>query len=336
MSRRFLSAARSIAPALLILTLLSPAAQAQTAAGAFQRTLTVGASPAIEISAGAGRIDIRPGAPDRVEISAEVRAGEWTGWFRRGGLSAQERVRQVEASPPVEQSGDTVRIGYVADDDRRHGVTISYVLTVPPASNIVARTGSGSQQVEGVSGRVETHSGSGSLTLRAVGAVRASAGSGSITADRVEGAFHASTGSGSIRALDVAGPVTAKTSSGGIEVVQTGSGAVDVSSSSGSISVRGVRGSLQASTSSGGLTLQGELAGDWRVSASSGSVRIALPPAQGFELDVHTGSGSIDVDFPVTVQGTVGRRSLKGSAQGGGPLLHVRTSSGGIAIQKRT
>jgi hypothetical protein len=335
MGRTYVSSRRLAAPALLAAALFPSAAEAQRATGSFQRTVTVSADPSVEVSAGSGSIEVRTGAPGRVEISAEVRANDWTGWFRGDGLSPEERVRRVEADPPIQQSGNTVRVGYFTDNDRGKGVSISYVLTVPPASNLLAKTGSGSQQIEGVSGQVEAHSGSGSLTLRSIGNLRASAGSGSITADQVAGAFHGSSGSGTIRATGIAGSITAKTSSGGIDVAQAGSGNVDVSSSSGSVSVRGVRGSVHASTSSGGLTIQGELAGDWRVSASSGSVRIALPPNQGFELDANTGSGSIDVDFPVTVTGTVNRRSLKGSTQGGGPLLHVRTSSGGISIQKR-
>jgi hypothetical protein len=62
---------------------------------------------------------------------------------------------------------------------------------------------------------------------------------------------------------------------------------------------------------------------------------VGLPQNQGFDLDAHSNSGSIDTDFPVTVTGAVTKRSLRGSAQGGGPLLHVRTTSGGIAISKR-
>jgi DUF4097 and DUF4098 domain-containing protein YvlB len=166
--------------------------------------------------------------------------------------------------------------------------------------------------------------------------VRASTGSGSIDADTVRGAFHATSGSGSIRATGIGGSVIAKTSSGSIDVEQTAAGNVEVSSGSGSIHLRGVRGAVQASTSSGGLTIHGEISAPWHVSASSGSVRLNLPGSQGFELDANTGSGRIEVDFPVTVTGSVGRRSLRGSAQGGGPLLHVRTSSGGISIQKRT
>jgi hypothetical protein len=62
-------------------------------------------------------------------------------------------------------------------------------------------------------------------------------------------------------------------------------------------------------------------------------VNVDLPSTQGVELDAHSQSGRIDVGFPVTITGAVGRRSLRGSARGGGPVLHVRTSSGGISIR---
>ena len=308
-------------------------AGAQRAQGSFERTLTVGSSPDVEISAGAGGIEIRSGSTNRVEVRGLIRAGDWNRWFGGDVTSAEERVRRVEANPPVEQSGNRVRIGYFRSGDWPRGVSITFTVVVPAGSNVIARTGSGRQQIDAISGSVESHSGSGSLMLKDLGSsVRASTGSGAITVDGVRGEFHASSGSGSIRGRGITGAITARTSSGGIDVEQTGNGRVDVSSSSGTVQVRGVRGGLQASTSSGGLIVQGELANDWRLSASSGSIRINLPRNQGFDLDANTGSGAINVDFPVTVTGTVGRRSLKGPAQGGGPLLHVRTSSGGISI----
>ena len=319
---------------LTIATIFPVTASAQRAEGSFERTLTVEGTPDVEVSAGSGRIDIRAGSTNRVEIRARIQAGDWGGgWFRRNGLSPDERVRRVEANPPVEQSGSRVRIGYFTSDDWRNGVSISFTIVLPAGSNVIARTGSGSQQIEAVSGSVESHTGSGSLMLKDIGAsLRASTGSGSITVAGVRGELHATTGSGSIRATGITGAITAKTSSGGIDVEQVGSGQVEVSSSSGTVRLRGVRGGLQASTTSGGLIVQGELSNDWRLSASSGSIRINLPRDQGFDLDATTGSGSINVDFPVTTTGTIGRRSLRGSAQGGGPLLHVRTSSGGISI----
>jgi hypothetical protein len=322
--------------AVTIAALVPASASAQRAEGSFERTLTVGATPEVEISAGSGRIEVRAGSSNRVEITARIRAGDWgSGWFGRSGLSPEERVRRVQEKPPVDQSGNRIRIGYFSSEEWREGVSISFTIAVPAGANVVARTGSGSQQIEAVAGSVESHAGSGSLTLRGIGTgLRASTGSGSITVDGVRGAFHATSGSGSIRGTGIAGAMTAKTSSGGIDLEQAGSGEVDVSSSSGTVRVRGVRGGLQASTSSGGLIVEGALASGWRLSASSGSIRIDLPRDQGFDLDATTGSGSIKVDFPVTVTGTAGRRSLQGSAQGGGPLLRVRTSSGGISIGK--
>jgi hypothetical protein len=320
--------------AITIAVIVPMTASAQRTEGSFERTLTVGDRPDVEVSAGSGRIEIRAGTTNRIEISGRIQAGGWgSGWFRREGLSPEELVRRVEANPPVEQSGNRVRIGYFTSDDWHNGVSVSFTIVLPAGSNVIARTGSGSQQIEAVSGSVEAHAGSGSLTLKDIGArLRASTGSGSITADRVRGELHATTGSGSIRGTEIGGAITAKTSSGGIDVEQVGGGQVDVSSSSGTVRLRGVRGGLQASTTSGGLIVQGELSNEWRLSASSGSIRIDLPRNQGFDLDATTGSGSINVDFPVTATGTVGRRSLRGSAQGGGPLLRIRTASGGISI----
>jgi len=329
---------RRTAMAMLAAIALAPACvevEAQRVEGSFERTLTVSGTPEVEVVTGSGRIEVQAGPAGRIEITGKIRGHDW-GWNRGGPVSLEERVRRIEANPPIEQSGNVVRIGRLTDKDLGQGVSISYTVTVPASSSLRAKTGSGSQLIDGVEGSVDASSGSGSLTLRDIGGrSRASTGSGSITADTVDGAFQASSGSGSIRATRVAGAITAKTSSGSIDVEQTRAGDVTVSSGSGSVRLRGVRGAVQASTSSGGLTIDGELSDGWRLSSSSGSVNIGLARSQGFELDATTSSGRIEVDFPVTVTGTVGRRSLRGSAQGGGPLLRVRTSSGGISIQKR-
>jgi len=306
--------------------------EAQRVEGSFEKTLTVGQQTDVEIMSGSGSIEVRQGTVGRVEIRARVRAGDW-GWSR-SGLSAQERVKRIEARPPVEQQGNTVRIGDIKDADLRDGVSISYDVTVPPGTALRSKSGSGSQRIEGVDGDLVVSTGSGSVNVRRSGGrVRASTGSGGVTAQDVGGAFEASTGSGSIDGMGVKGPISARTSSGSIEVTQTGGGDVEASSSSGSIKVRGVQGGVRASTTSGSLAIEGQMARDWRLSSSSGHVTVSVPSNQGFELDASSSSGRIDTDFPITVSGTIGKHALRGAARGGGPLLHVRTSSGGISIQ---
>jgi len=306
--------------------------EAQRVEGSFEKTLTVEQQTDVEIMSGSGSIEVRQGTAGRVEIRARIRAGDW-GWSR-SGLSAQERVKRVEANPPVEQQGNTVRIGDIKDADLRDGVSISYDVTVPPGTALRSKSGSGSQRIEGVDGDLVVSTGSGSVNVRRSGGrVRASTGSGGVTAQDVGGAFEASTGSGSIDGMGVKGPISARTSSGSIEVTQTGGGDVEASSSSGSIKVRGVQGGVRASTTSGSLAIEGQMARDWRLSSSSGHVTVSVPPNQGFELDASSSSGRIDTDFPIAVSGTIGKHALRGAARGGGPLLHVRTSSGGISIQ---
>jgi len=318
---------------LVVATALVPAiAEAQSARGSFQRTLTVSGRPDIEVVSGSGRIEVVSGREGQIEIRGEIRAGTDWGWNRNGRLSPEERVRRIEAKPPVEQNGNTVRIGHIDDRDVEQGVSISYMLTVPAASLLHAKTGSGSQRIEGVRGEVRSSTGSGSIVARDVGSLSTSTGSGSIQADAVDGSFRANTGSGSIHATGIGGAITAKTGSGSIEIVQSGSGNVDVSSSSGTVRVRGVRGALRASTTSGGLHIQGQPTGDWELNSSSGGVRLDLPDTSGFELDATTSSGSIDVGMPVSVRST-SKRALRGTVHGGGSRLSIHTSSGSIDIK---
>ena len=94
--------------------LIPAAAQAQRAEGSFERTLTVAGRPDVEIESGSGSIEVRQGAAGRVEVRGRIRATDW-GW-RRGRYSAEERVKSLEANPPVTQTGNVVRIGRIADE----------------------------------------------------------------------------------------------------------------------------------------------------------------------------------------------------------------------------
>jgi hypothetical protein len=327
-------------------TFVPAAVQAQSVNGSFQRTLSVSGRPDIEVGTGSGRIEVGPGRDGQIEIRGRIRASDDWGGNRRNALSPEERVRRIEANPPIQQIGNVIRIGRIDDPDLQNGVSISYTLTVPADSFLRSKTGSGSHRIEGVRGNVHASTGSGSIVAREIGSLSASAGSGSIDVERVDGSVRANTGSGRIHATGVSGAITAKTGSGGIEVVQAGapaarierggveagSGDVDVSSSSGTVRVRGVRGTLRASTTSGGLHVQGEPRGDWELSAASGGVRVDVPDGSGFDLDATTSSGSIDVGMPVAISST-GRRTLRGTVHGGGSRLRVRTSSGSIDIR---
>ena len=51
-------------------------------------------------------------------------------------------------------------------------------------------------------------------------------------------------------------------------------------------------------------------------------------------LDAETSAGSVSSDLPVTVSGIKDRGSLQGTINSGGPRLVLRSSGGGIRINK--
>lgn len=295
----------------LVVFLFVPVSLLARAEGHFDRTLPVSGAVNLDLTTGSGEVNIKTGSSNQIEIHGTVRSGN--DWW---GGDAESAVRSVESNPPITQSGNSIRVGYNLPEDAKRHVSISYEVTVPPDTSLQINTGSGEISVEGVRSQARMHTGSGGIRVRDLG-----------PQSRLE------TGSGSIRADAVAAPIYAGTGSGSIQADLTGTGDVDVHTGSGSIEVRGVNGGLRARTGSGHITVDGAVRGPWQLHAGSGGVRLALSSGEGFDLNVHTGSGSIHSDLPITVQGTFGRHELKGSVRGGGPEVEVSTGSGDIEIR---
>jgi DUF4097 and DUF4098 domain-containing protein YvlB len=114
---------------------------------------------------------------------------------------------------------------------------------------------------------------------------------------------------------------------------QTASGSVRADTGSGGMELRGVHGSLEAQAGSGTITAEGNPTGSWTVHSGSGTIRLKLASDAAFDLNAHTGSGSISVSQPVTVQGSMGHKELRGKVHGGGVPVEVETGSGNIEIQ---
>jgi DUF4097 and DUF4098 domain-containing protein YvlB len=97
--------------------------------------------------------------------------------------------------------------------------------------------------------------------------------------------------------------------------------------------LRGVHGSLDAQAGSGTITAEGDPTGSWSAHTGSGNIHLSLAADAAFDLDAHTSSGSITVSQPVTVQGSIGRKELRGKVHGGGVPVEVETGSGNIEIR---
>jgi hypothetical protein len=124
---------------------------------------------------------------------------------------------------------------------------------------------------------------------------------------------------GAIRVAGVEGGVSARTTNGAIHLAD-----VD-----GAVRARTTNGSVHA-----GFSDDFRLAHDAELRTTNGSVNLALPRDFSARLEASTTYGGITTDFPVTVQGRIGRR-VSAVLGDGGPELRVATTNGGIRLRER-
>jgi hypothetical protein len=297
--------------------------------GHFDRTLSVTGPVDLTVQTGSGTITVRRGDSSKVEIHGKIHANHWG-----VGGEADARIHEIETKPPIEQNGNTIRVGHFDDRDRDRNISISYELIVPAESKAHAESGSGEQSVNGINGPVDASSGSGNQYIANIGGqARARTGSGEIELNSIGGNSQATAGSGSIRAVGIAGGLTASSGSGNIKLEQTAAGDVEISTGSGDIEIQGAKGSVRATTGSGSIHAQGRPTGVWRLRSGSGDVTAELPKDAAFDVVARASSGNIETSHEMTVEGTLSRRQLHGKVNGGGVLVDLSTSSGTINIR---
>jgi Putative adhesin len=304
------SSVAAFLPIALVVVFASTAALASTPQGQFDRTLQVSGPVDLEVLTHSGDVTIRAGSSGSVQIHGKI-------YVNNHWLSGRkEDVSQIEQQPPIRQEGNNVHIDYVNMRD----ISVDYEITVPADTTVRTHSGSGDQDIEGTRGNADIQTGSGDVRLASL-----------------NGEIRIQTGSGNVRAREVAGSVRGGAGSGDLEIEETGPGDIDLHTGSGNITARGVQGGLHLEAGSGDITAEGTQSGTWEIRTGSGNVHVRLPGNSGFDADISTSSGTVDVNSPIemTVQGRVNEthKQIHGKVRGGGPLLSVRTGSGDVHIE---
>jgi hypothetical protein len=282
---------RSLGVGVVFLATLAIAAPAAAQRFAFERNYTVGPSPVIDVSTTRGKINIRTGEAGRVAVTgaATVRIG------MMGPSHAVALARQVAANPPIEQSGDRLRLRSPLDPEASRAMTVNYDLRVPPNARVIAVSDSGAIEVRDVAGHVEVRTQSSTISLLSLGSADVETGSGAV---RLDGA----------------------------------SGAIRISTSSSGITARDVRGGLRSRTESGRTILSGSPSDQWDVSAGSGSIEVDLYAPANATLHATTGSGSVETPERM-VKGSIEKRRVEGAIGDGGPVVRLASRSGSIRVR---
>jgi hypothetical protein len=130
--------------------------------------------------------------------------------------------------------------------------------------------------------------------------------------------FEANTVNGGVTTRALSGPVNAHTVNGSCEIETAASGEAST-----------VNGNVRATL---GKVPAGE---KLDFSSVNGSITLRLPSAFDADLTGSTVNGSISTDFPVTVQGKWGPRSMHGTIGKGGAKLNASTVNGSIKLTQR-
>lgn len=217
-------------------------------------------------------------------------------------------VDQVTGVVSVRSGGGNIGIGKVGND-------------------VIAETGGGNIHIDSAAGKVIANSGGGNLTVGDAKVMSLQTAAGWIQVSRCQGQIKAQTGGGTIELREILG--TAQIGSGG-----------------GGIKVGPIRGGIHAETDSGPIVATlagGKSFSDSRLETNVGDITVYVPDGLGVtvraNIDIARGDG-IRSDFPelkITNSGDVGPREAyaEGSLNGGGPVLHVHTSTGNIVFKRK-
>lgn len=178
------------------------------------------------------------------------------------------------------------------------------VVETPAEVSLDARTEDGGLAVSGLHGDMNLRSSDGGQML-----------------DHLAGTLKLQASDGQIKLRDCSGTLEARSSDGGM----------DVAGSFTAIQLHTSDGGIKADLSQGG-----NLTAESRVESSDGGVIMVLPKSFAAEFEIQTRDGGLSSTLPLAMEGYSSKHdsghNIHGKMNGGGPLLTIHTSDGGVRL----
>jgi DUF4097 and DUF4098 domain-containing protein YvlB len=293
--------------------------------GTFDRNYAVAGPIRLELTNASGDVDITGSADGKVHVHGEVRASGF------GSESSQKRLDETVSNPPIEQRGDTIRIG--KDMSRMRNVSIAYTIQVPRDTEISATVASGAQTIRGVRGPVKVQAASGSIRVEKIERdAQLSTASGSISASDIGSEVRVKSASGTVTVSNTRGDVIVDAVAGVIRVSRPG-GRIEADTATGEVEIDGAASDVKAHAASGRVSVQGNPGADsyWELKTISGTVQLGVPASANLHLSAEAVSGEIRTDIPIVIE-EQGKHSLRAHMGSGGGRVDVHTVSGEIRV----
>ena len=318
---------------------LTPSLPAETI-DRIEKTLPAKPGGTLVVDLAGAKIDVRSAAGDAVAIDIERK-------IRASTKDAEERYLEEHAIT-IEKAGNVITIrqtkpgkqgwftGFWSGLKTKSSAECSVI--VPREFNVDLDTSGGPISVRDLTGSVRADTSGGSIRCENItGRVAADTSGGSITFVRVHGEANADTSGGNITAESGSGRLTLDTSGGNIRV-SGHRGDVAADTSGGSITLEGIQGNVMGDTSGGSIhaTLLAAPTAECRLSTSGGGITVTMPAGAAVELNAASSGGRVMSEFDVAGTEVLKkkRNEVHGPINGGGPLLHLRTSGGSIQLER--
>ncbi|MGD9345035.1 MAG: DUF4097 family beta strand repeat-containing protein [Candidatus Aminicenantes bacterium] len=299
----------------------------------FEKTVAIAMDGKVYLKNIAGDIDVKTWDRGEVKIDA----------LKISKHSSMDKAKEYAGLVKIEitEDGNTLKIEtkYPKNGPKKMSVSVNFNLTIPSRAT------------------ADINSVSGDLTLANIGgAAKAETVSGDVTLEKIAGNLNGKTVSGNVSVMGAAKGAYCKSVSGSV-MVDDVVGDAELHTVSGTIKAGSVKGSITAENTSGDVklidvtdaktikakTLSGDVDyvgviysdGGYYFKSHSGDVILSIPSDAAFDLEAKTFSGSIDSDFEITLVGKISKKQLKGSVNGGGATLEVKTFSGDVHLKKK-
>ncbi len=268
--------------------------------------------------------DLNPGGRVQLETfngSVEVLSWEKPEIRITGTKYARNEQDMRDIRIEIQNSADSVRIRAIRPEFRHGSMGARFFLRVPREVRLERiATSNGPIRVEDIrgSGHIETSN-------------------GKVRISRYDGELVARSSNGSVECYGVAGALQLRTSNGSIRV-EDADAALDAQTSNSGITILGFEPAagrpVRVQTSNGPIeaTLDGLEASDVSFTTSNSGITLRLPASTRARLSASTSNGPVTTSFDIS--GSVGKNSIDGSINGGGPLIRATSSNGPVRIEK--
>jgi len=258
----------------------------------------------------------KSGSVDLTEVSGDVVVNAWDRNEARVRAYAERgRIRSTLSSSRLSLEIEPVH-GRIGDSKME--------VWVPVGVRVVARSTSGDVTVKGTKAEVDARSTSGDVVVTdATDHITVESVSGDVRAAQLKGDVRSESVSGTIEIRDATGEVRAETTSGDVSLL-------DVTSRS-----------VFANTVSGEVEYDGTVDnnGRYEFHSHSGDIRLGIPESSSAQFSVETFSGSLDSEFPITLQPgqrSTGRpRRFEFKLGSGSARITAESFSGDIVLARR-